>query len=618
MSSHKRKRDDGEETFHMVEHTLDYPTDDVGTTYWTYKLYRGPSGEKVRVTYCRKLAETEAAMRRISNSSVLGFDLEYKPYGGGPNIKDQVSVIQLASESDIIVIHLAAFPGDRDMTRQQLLGPALRRILEDQSIIKVGLRISGDGNLLRDNLGVYMRGAVDVAKLRPTQPRLTNPSLATLTDIFFGMPLDKSLSTSPWHRERALKQNECDYAATDAYAGLKLYQHFMAGDHNATGLRFVDFRASGRKKFEPRSLLEKLKRLRLELTADPETTVFNVANNQVLEAIAKYRPTTLSALSNVPGFKSSTLLKYKKAIIELVQNHMNVDSLNDDIIDIDSSPNSSQDTLEVAGAPNCLAGLSFVVTGVLPTLSRDDAQKLIKKFGGKMTKSTSGTTSYVVLGKDPGSKKVEQIKIFGLDTLDEEGLIELINTRDAPRHPSFKASQDQSLRSKKKTGKGSKIGASSSTSSSFVFSQPSRISSQVSGNSSQESTFSSHFSSPSTLLSSSQTAHPLPSSAGHISISSQESEASSSSSSEDLSASQQSSTSQSTTIIYNTLYFLRQELSQYLNLSPEEVATDDLLETLADVRPASRRALRNLGGDPFAEMAEDYDGSDVLEICREG
>lgn len=94
MSSQKRKREDidGEETFHMIESHVYYRANDEGKTYWTYKLYRGPNGEKVRVTYCRTLAVCEAAMKRISNSPVLGFDLEWKEYNG-PNIKDMVSVI---------------------------------------------------------------------------------------------------------------------------------------------------------------------------------------------------------------------------------------------------------------------------------------------------------------------------------------------------------------------------------------------------------------------------------------------------------------------------------------------------------------------------------------------
>ncbi|RDI87143.1 hypothetical protein Vi05172_g2844 [Venturia inaequalis] len=368
MSSQKRKREDidGGETFH--------PSDEEDTRLWTYKLYRGPNGQKVRVKYCSTLQECETAMRRIANSSVLGFDLEWKPFNG-PNIKDMVSVIQLASESDIIIVHIAAFPGGREMTPRQLLSPSLKRILEDQSIIKVGLKISGDGNRMRDHLGVYMKGVVEVSRLRPDDSSLKNPSLSAMTKAFFGMPLDKKLSTSTWHRERRLRQDEIEYAGTDAYAGLKLFQHFI-GDRAPSGLIYLDFRALEKKKrqFDPSSLLEKLKKLRLQLTADPQATIMDVGDNLALEAIAKHCPTTLSALNEVPRFRSTTLLKYKKAIIELVQDHMNTPPQDDTAI-VESSPEPSQGTLEIAGTANCLAGLTFVITGVLPNLSRDNAQK---------------------------------------------------------------------------------------------------------------------------------------------------------------------------------------------------------------------------------------------------
>ncbi|KKK20488.1 replication factor C subunit 1 [Aspergillus rambellii] len=78
------------------------------------------------------------------------------------------------------------------------------------------------------------------------------------------------------------------------------------------------------------------------------------------------------------------------------------------------------------GAENCLAGLSFVFTGVLDTLGREEGQSLIKKYGGKVTTAPSSKTSYVVLGGDAGPKKLETIKKHKLKTINEDGLFELI------------------------------------------------------------------------------------------------------------------------------------------------------------------------------------------------
>ncbi|TID27835.1 3 -5 exonuclease helicase [Venturia nashicola] len=615
MSSQKRKREDVDagDTFHMIESRPYYPTNKDGIVYWTYKLFRGPAGQEVRVTYCRTLQECETAVRRIANSAALGFDLEWKT-GDGPNIKDMVSVIQLASESDIVIIHIAAFPGGREATRQQLLSPALKRILEDGSIIKVGLRISGDGNRMREQLGVFMEGVVEVAKLRTEESSLTNPSLSDMTKTFLGMPLDKSLSTSTWHYERVLREDEIEYAGTDAYAGLKLYQHFIE-DHDPSALDFLDFRALQKKKegkqSDPSSLFEKLKKLRLQLTAEPKSKIIDVGSNAVLKAITNYLPTTLSALSRVPDFRSNTLPEYKKAIVELVQDHVKACPQDEITTDIDSSPNSSQEVYEIQGAPNCLAGLTFVITGVLPMLSRDDVQNLIKEFGGKVTTSTSRKTDYVVLGENAGRTKCKTIEKLGLETVNEEELLHMIRTRLPPAENN----ENDSSRAKQKARKDSKAGGYPTAPSplpslqeTLFSSQDPPLSSQDSLSSSQQSTYSSHFSSPAQTIDT--PSQPF--------ISFQNDIISISSSQDSDDNSSQDSITSSTTNIYNTLYFLRQKLSQSLHLSNEEIATDDLLGNLAEVRPLSNGALENLGAGGFAEMAMEVEGVDVLAVIREG
>ncbi|KAL2872732.1 replication factor C subunit 1 [Aspergillus lucknowensis] len=79
-----------------------------------------------------------------------------------------------------------------------------------------------------------------------------------------------------------------------------------------------------------------------------------------------------------------------------------------------------------SGAENCLAGLSFVFTGVLDTLGREEGQSLVKKYGGRVTTAPSSKTSYVVLGSDAGPKKLKTIKDNNLKVINEEGLFELI------------------------------------------------------------------------------------------------------------------------------------------------------------------------------------------------
>jgi DNA ligase (NAD+) len=71
-----------------------------------------------------------------------------------------------------------------------------------------------------------------------------------------------------------------------------------------------------------------------------------------------------------------------------------------------------------------LAGLTFVVTGTLPTLSRDDVKEFIEVHSGKVTDSVSKKTSYLVLGEAPGSKYDKAVSL-GVPILDEAGLKKL-------------------------------------------------------------------------------------------------------------------------------------------------------------------------------------------------
>jgi DNA ligase (NAD+) len=72
-----------------------------------------------------------------------------------------------------------------------------------------------------------------------------------------------------------------------------------------------------------------------------------------------------------------------------------------------------------------LAGMTFVLTGTLPTYSRDDAKKMIEDAGGKVSGSVSKKTSYVVAGEDAGSK-LDKANSFGVKVISEAELMELL------------------------------------------------------------------------------------------------------------------------------------------------------------------------------------------------
>ena len=83
---------------------------------------------------------------------------------------------------------------------------------------------------------------------------------------------------------------------------------------------------------------------------------------------------------------------------------------------------------EASAEPKPLAGKTFVLTGALPTLSRDDAKEMIESQGGKVAGSVSKKTDFVVAGAEAGSKlaKAEEL---GVAVIDEAALLALLDGR---------------------------------------------------------------------------------------------------------------------------------------------------------------------------------------------
>ena len=82
-------------------------------------------------------------------------------------------------------------------------------------------------------------------------------------------------------------------------------------------------------------------------------------------------------------------------------------------------------TAQVSRVDDRFAGITFVLTGTLPTMKRNEAAALIEKYGGKTSGSVSKKTGYVLAGEDAGSK-LTKAQELGIPIIDEPTLLEMI------------------------------------------------------------------------------------------------------------------------------------------------------------------------------------------------
>ena len=93
--------------------------------------------------------------------------------------------------------------------------------------------------------------------------------------------------------------------------------------------------------------------------------------------------------------------------------------------DLDINPVGAVARAVETTAPRPLAGKTFVLTGTLPTLSRDDASALIREAGGDVSGSVSKNTDYVLAGAEAGSK-LEKAQKLGVAIIDEAEFLSLM------------------------------------------------------------------------------------------------------------------------------------------------------------------------------------------------
>lgn len=127
---------------------------------------------------------------------------------------------------------------------------------------------------------------------------------------------------------------------------------------------------------------------------------------------------SLEALSNIEGIGG----KIAQSVYDYFHNPANLDMIDEFIsLGFEFNHNLTEKTDE-------LAGKTFVLTGTLETMTRDEAGEKIKLKGGKTSSSVSKNTSYVVAGANPGSK-LDKAEKLGVIILNEDEFLKLIGIR---------------------------------------------------------------------------------------------------------------------------------------------------------------------------------------------
>ncbi|KAK5719933.1 hypothetical protein LTR15_007206 [Elasticomyces elasticus] len=202
--------------------------------YWSYHLYKNAAGYGPTVHYCTKLDQAERVLQdHFRRQPVLGFDIEWEMRASKTSsAKQNVSLIQIACEDRICLVHVANFPGTQP---DELVPGTLREILESDQVVKAGVNIGGDARRMREYLNVDMRGQFELSYLfkvvtfsrKDINRSLKGASLAAQVQSALLLPLNKGeVRVSSWSKK--LSKEQADYSASDAYAGFQLFHALEA------------------------------------------------------------------------------------------------------------------------------------------------------------------------------------------------------------------------------------------------------------------------------------------------------------------------------------------------------------------------------------------------------
>ena len=176
--------------------------------------WRGP------VTVVRSREGLAEAARRLAGQTLLGFDTETRPaFTKGESYPP--SLLQLAGEDEVFIFQL----------RHVGLDGELGAILADPAIVKAGVSLDFDVRELQKLARFKAGGFVDLGKVAK-KAGIKNHGLRGLAAVLLGFRIAKGAQTSNWAKDE-LSEPQIRYAATDAWAGRRLYLALTNGQEAA-------------------------------------------------------------------------------------------------------------------------------------------------------------------------------------------------------------------------------------------------------------------------------------------------------------------------------------------------------------------------------------------------
>lgn len=157
------------------------------------------------------------AVRVLRKYDIVGFDTETRP-SFRRGVVHKVALLQLSTPNECFLFRLNKIG----------MPSSLKRYLEDENKVKVGLSVHDDFNALRRLVEINPQGFVDMQHLA-VKSSISDISLQKIYAILFGERISKSQQLSNWEAE-SLSEAQQRYASIDAWACINIYTYLLSGE----------------------------------------------------------------------------------------------------------------------------------------------------------------------------------------------------------------------------------------------------------------------------------------------------------------------------------------------------------------------------------------------------